>query len=184
MPASQRTCSICGSTFYGRVDALYCGRSCQQKAYRARHATSTTHVTNSSPVTIPAAPSPVPPGDEWMAGRLRWYRTQADRLAEAESIPASKKKTRADAIETAHQWDGGAVIRDWVTGVMYLGVDPLGETLPASISPDVAADLARDLEAVLPRIAELTALLRGRAAQPSRQRSPFTPRQVGYEAVT
>ena len=36
MAASELRCCVCGSAFYGRVDARYCCGACRQKAHRAR----------------------------------------------------------------------------------------------------------------------------------------------------
>jgi len=36
MPATEKLCSECGASFYGRSDARYCSPSCRQKAYRGR----------------------------------------------------------------------------------------------------------------------------------------------------
>ncbi|GAS93601.1 uncharacterized protein RMCC_0567 [Mycolicibacterium canariasense] len=36
MPAQRLHCWQCGTTFYGRADAQYCGSACRQRAYRRR----------------------------------------------------------------------------------------------------------------------------------------------------
>ena len=36
MVASELRCCVCGSAFYGRVDARYCCGACRQAAYRLR----------------------------------------------------------------------------------------------------------------------------------------------------
>ncbi|CDO11014.1 hypothetical protein [Mycolicibacterium cosmeticum] len=36
MAAQRLHCWQCGTTFYGRADAQYCGNACRQRAYRAR----------------------------------------------------------------------------------------------------------------------------------------------------
>jgi hypothetical protein len=36
MAACRLRCAQCGTAFYGRADARYCGGACRQKAYRRR----------------------------------------------------------------------------------------------------------------------------------------------------
>ncbi|OBA35701.1 hypothetical protein [Gordonia sp. 852002-51296_SCH5728562-b] len=149
MPASQADCIECGETYYAtRSDALYCSRRCNQRAYRKRHATDSGHVTDLS--AVPAAPSPVPPGDEWLPAAFEaWhYDTYADRLAKAEAIPKSKKKTRADAIAWEQRTDGGDLIDRYINHLRVERVDPslVGEKLPASITSDIAEVMLADMQ--------------------------------------
>ena len=36
MPATRKTCTICGTEFWGRADGLYCTPKCRQQAVRNR----------------------------------------------------------------------------------------------------------------------------------------------------
>lgn len=36
MAANYRQCLECGTGFYGRIDARFCGGACRQRAYRSR----------------------------------------------------------------------------------------------------------------------------------------------------
>jgi hypothetical protein len=173
MPASIRTCDICQTEFYGRIDATYCSTACRQKAYRQRSR-------NARPVTdsVLVSSDPVPIGDTWMRNRFggqlgNEYATLAEMTQHIEAtykMPATRQKHIAEAEE-----NGLRTIKSYVADVAAIArysseedkwdlSDPLGDELPAAIDPFTARDLAADLQAALPRVIELTALLIRRAS--------------------
>lgn len=205
--ANKKTCRCCRETFYGRADAAYCSRACQQKAYRERvnkrHVIDNSHVTDNNSHVMPSSHvmGPVPVGDDWMVDRFATEESNWDgyksptppmSLAEAEALPvdgegwsATKKKKaereRVNAIDEAshalkwtHYRVADYVARltslrrsEWNEKVWDLEYRdaPLGDALPATIDPKLAAKLADQLAATMPRITELLALLRRRAGE-------------------
>lgn len=177
MPSSPRTCQTCGSEFYGRADAAYCTTACRQKAHRQRSRNATT--VTATPVI--RDDRPVPDGDAWMVGRFGGedgdsYSTVAS--TRAHILATVKGKITQEKKIAAEERTASLVIPDYVDKVATIGrydydydndndyerecATPLGDELPASIDPITARVLADKLEAALPRVAELAALLRRR----------------------
>ena len=177
MPATLRTCTVCETEFHGRADAAYCSTACRQKAYRAR----TRLIHNETPSRAVTA-GPVPDGDEWMDCRFfsdncpGYLPSAATRANIEANVKTPKVRDRRIAEAAA---DGRHVIEDYIktvatigrelygdedrTGVIGTDLDtPLGDTLPPSIDPATAADLAEQLHRVLPRVHELVDLLERR----------------------
>jgi hypothetical protein len=172
MTAALRTCTECRSDFYGRADAVYCSTACRQKAYRAR----TRNVTPIRNVTG----GPVPVGDDWMDNRFSdlmgdYYSCLAAVTAHIEATyktDAARRKRIAEAEESAAR-----TIRDYVDAVAAIAryddnpagefdyTTALGDSLPARVDPDTAAELGAKLHAAMPRLWELGALLDRRARE-------------------
>jgi hypothetical protein len=121
------------------------------------------------------------------------YRTRAEWLAAAEAMPvdgdgwsASKRRTatrkRDEAIANAHPGadrDARDALDIYVRQVACLrrriwdddgdnlieADEPLGDALPTVITPELANDLANELDATMPRLVELLGLLRRRAGE-------------------
>lgn len=170
MAALARTCEICETEFYGRADATYCTTACRQKAYRQRNR-------NASSVTAAVSSGPVPIGDAWMQDRFGGgYGNDYTSLAVMTEFIIANYKTPAAQQRRIREAEERAArtIRDYVDNVAAISrydspedtVDsdtPLGETLPAGIDPELAAELAGQLRAVIPRVGELLSLLDRRA---------------------
>ncbi|WP_030170335.1 MULTISPECIES: hypothetical protein [Actinomycetes] len=121
----------------------------------------------------------VPAGDEWMGDRFGHngypYATQAHRSAQAATLKTSKART--SAAEKIEVDDGALEIESYVEEVGAIGIDvvddspdlemPLGDALPAGITPQEARRLAATLIAAQPRLDELRALLERRATEQS-----------------
>ncbi|NMM88949.1 hypothetical protein B2J88_32155 [Rhodococcus sp. SRB_17] len=97
--------------------------------------------------------------------------------AKAEAMKTKSARNNVLAI-AAVEGDGEPVIRDYIEHVSAIGVavgdgsdcdidngTQLGGTLPESITPEMARELAQTLEPALLRAHELLQLLRGRAAE-------------------
>ncbi|ULE32517.1 hypothetical protein [Mycobacterium sp. IDR2000157661] len=94
----------------------------------------------------------------------------------------------------AYQGDGSEIIHDYVQAISCIGRlirddtsgtwqhdlrTPLGYSLPAQLDPVAAANLASQLHAAIPRIAELAALLEGRGRMtPLHTKVPLGPLPV------
>ncbi|MGW8814088.1 hypothetical protein [Gordonia terrae] len=106
------------------------------------------------------------------------YQPQAERIAAAEAMPI-RRKTRDATLFSARNDDGTERLTEYIQAVATLtdvgaceddgspipSTEPLGHTLPAGITPTHASDLAHHLDATLPRLSELLALFKGRAAE-------------------
>jgi hypothetical protein len=175
MPSTLRTCALCGTEFYGRADAAYCSTGCRQKAYRTRTRNELAELRASSSETPSrdVTGGPVPDGEEWMAGRFAFYRTIGAITADVESR-YKNPEVRERKIREAQQRNQVLLPR-YVNEVAEIGqldgysnIDfdiPLGDTLPATVDPATAEELAEQLRAALPRVHELLALLERRARQ-------------------
>ncbi|MDV6211783.1 hypothetical protein R3Q08_26305 [Rhodococcus erythropolis] len=126
--------------------------------------------------------TPVPPGDTWMQRRFSslgdWgYELQATRMVEAKAKATKTKSAHNKALAVAAMTDDGQpAIRDYIERVSAIGVlvgdgsdldlyTQLDCALPASITPEVARELAQTLAPALLRAHDLLQLLRGRAAE-------------------
>ncbi|KXO90278.1 hypothetical protein AXK56_09225 [Tsukamurella pulmonis] len=117
--------------------------------------------------------------DRFWSAHEESYVRQADRLAWAEDMPtatAAQKRKRTAAIDRETADDGADTLAGFLESlamgfrvIQESGPEfeaPISGALPASISPERARGLAQQMEDVtLPRLMEIMALLRGRAAE-------------------
>jgi hypothetical protein len=173
MPASVRSCDVCGREFYGRADANYCTTACRQKAYRQRSANA------GRTIDLPTKPA-VPVGDEWMKDRFGTdfipdytpVAEMAEHIRARFKSPGVRAKHMAEAEGNALRTIRGyveavAAVRRTVWKDEYSSDEdfetPLGDVLPEAIDPTTAAELASALTSALPRVLELASLLTRRA---------------------
>jgi hypothetical protein len=169
---TDTACGSCGGSLVGlRADSLYCSPACKQRAYRERKEPPTRNASVTAPVAVVALDRPVPIADDDEYGEHPWEQGRSTLKYGSAQAPRDVIKLWAFHVAYIAGVRPGRVRDAQNSGLRYAVNDlyrvdePLPDELPASIDPDSAADLARELAAPLRRAHELLALLDRRAAE-------------------